>query len=374
MEILRRHRINVLKNPKARAIVLSTLALSGLISQESWAEPKSTDRDRAVQQLAQLADVRPSTITRKGLRPTDNLPGRGLKVSKQRLDELKSTTLPLIERSKGAKYWNNVGTVSLVNAEGHVRALAATHLFDYSFRLRPDVPAVNVLSVSPKEYGLALPGSSYMARRRGEKFATLTAASYRQSRIGGGPDVSLANLSDDFATGPLPTPLQKMKAFDIGTRTGKPPIAGEKVGLYSFPTGVTDRPVSSYGTYLDRVALPQITRRRGELNDIVGLNIHDAKKDPCRQGGSGSSFIARSFISGPLSFRTSFSGQHSVPANRQEYSVDSAVTRLQIEDNLHLNLDRFNVLCAYTVINNAAVNPLLKGLDINANTELAGPS
>src|SRR6267142_1883213 len=277
-ETLRSQAESFLQRPSVRKVGAVAAAMAIGLGVHIWDNHDSSDQaNQTLMALGNLYDVNPDAIT--GDLPTiPELHGPNDTVPKAYKDQLESSTLAVMRRVPGNRYWYTAGTGTKVNYLGGTYALTALHVLGYNY-IPPLTtrPADALTAIGSAEYAIANPQLSDSKRVRGNIVGTATGAAYIEPAVlENPPDIALLKIKSS-----KPHSFQNYHSSPMEFHHIIPPKPGTQVFMYNVTREAPEkRAIGTDGTYLGRTALPSAEPNLEQV-DIIGLKVKESSKDTC---------------------------------------------------------------------------------------------
>lgn len=317
------------------------------------------------------------------VRSIEDMPGYGIKISKEIRKQLADSTVKIVMRFKGSDSgWAEYCTGVKVRIDNETFITTAKHCFSQEgwYRLSTNhtaagqnihTPAVNIAQAAAFEYAVVDPR---IKRSTYSPDVPPVVAMVGGIMLDPNDDTDWALLkpvNDEQKVGNYQI-FKDIPSLDIMKLTKKP-VVGQEMAVYGMPQVTNSRPVAGKGIYLGTFDNPY-HEADGQAGSgkmaLVGLQVSDQIHDPCLYGGSGGSASAKGVLLNALAFRNNTYYLKNPDRHPTDGSVESNLYwRDLMEKTTGINMDRFTTICGYTIqkpshwlklrdgINNIAVFP-----------------
>lgn len=345
---------------RAGAILSSTVALFPALAEARDSE----EPPRAPEVIAPT----------KELIKTRELPGYHMIVSKEQREQIRASTVLIVERSKSeSEDFNRNCSGTKIRYQDKEYIISAAHCVARNLKGEQPLvsvetdgwPAQNVVDVDNTDYFVSNvddPFFNPIADVKGISIPITTKATRAKDLFG---DWALLTATVEPKGGPAPRDYRDIPALNYDAKQPVP-APGEQVALTGNPATAGHHLVAATGRYLGRIK-PLFF---GKELDLVGIAPAGPRADACNFGASGSSALLSSgYISGPLAFRAN-AGYPSRKPNPGEDIKLGAQNIAYLQELTGIDLKPFVTLCLFEARtrnpkNSSAdtMNALIKGLN-----------
>lgn len=336
------------------AMAASAAALAAGSGEEAQAHSFNSQ----TQATASPANIHREPDMESYVRSIEDMPGYGIKISKETRKQLADSTVKIVMRAKGSEStWAEFCTGLKVKIDNQVFITSAKHCFNtegwqtlstnyIDGDQNIQVPAVNIAPNSAFEYAVVDPRIKRTSYTADVPPVVAVIEGIMLDPNDNTDWALLKPVNDESRVGNYQI-FKDIPSVDL-MKMDKKPVVGQEIAVYGLPQVTNSRPVAGKGLYLGTFKNPYL--QNGEMV-LVGLQAKDQIHDSCLYGASGSSAMANGILFSGLALRNNV---YYYGSNSERHLTDGTPEANQywrdlMERSTGVNLDRFTTICGYTI-------------------------